>query len=186
MEKYWCKIFNREITKSEWRSIYLNGIHQLPSTKLVEFGYKMIHGLLVSRVILYKWKRTDSEMCIYCNEKEDVKHMYFDCRQIQKIWNNVGNILKVDVKWKHVVFGFTQDITIHRVRNLLFKVILYAIFKLWLSNLDNMQRNIPYSVIWKCITKDIKTWDNIVNVSSFDRTHPSFKQMWITITKKLY
>ena len=38
------------------------------------------------------------------------------------------------------MFGYTQDITVHRTRNLLFSIVLYGIFKLWLSSLENEHR----------------------------------------------
>ena len=184
MEKYWCKEFERQITQCEWKSIYVNGIHKLPSTKLAEFGYKMIQGLLVSRIILCKWKRIDSELCHNCKDKEDVKHIYFNCKIIQDIWSKLGKVIKVNIQWKHIVFGFTQDITVHRVRNLILKIVLYAIFKIWLKSLEN-DINRTQNFMWLYILKDLNDWNDIINKSVFDKNHKVFEKVWQEIYNKL-
>lgn len=144
----------------------------------------MIQGLLVSRAILYKWKRSDTELCPYCKEKEDVKHIYFNCKRIEEIWCKVGKILDVNIQWKHIVLGFTQDVTVHRVRNLLFKVISYAIFKLWLNSLDT-KSILTSENMWKVIKNDIIVWYHVINITNFDKNHDHFKQIWKHLINRL-
>ena len=183
MEKYWCKEFERQITQCEWRSIYLNGIHSLPSTKLAEFSYKMIHGLLVSRIILSKWKRINTELCHNCNEREDVKHIYYNCKIVQEIWSKLGKVMNIDIQWKHIIFGLTQDITVHRVRNLILKIFLYAIFKLWLRSLEHVTSR-TMNFVWLSIVKDFNEWNDIIGITSFDKNHKVFVKMWQEIYSK--
>ena len=90
----------------------------------------MLHGLLVSRKILFTWKKTDSPFCPFCKESENVRHIYYDCKQIKVIWQKVSEVLGIDIKWKNLVLEYAQNLTIHRLRNItcIFKSILYASF----------------------------------------------------------
>lgn len=185
MEKHWCKTFRFKITDSNWKEIYMNGIHGLPCTKLKEFAYKMIHGLLVSREILHKWKRIDSIKCPFCNEHENIKHIYYDCSRIQTMWQKIGLAINIDIKWRHIVLGFTLDIVTHKVRNILFKIILYAIFKTWAQSIENDVRYKTYKAVWYQILKDLNNWNNIVYVSKFSLQYPDFRGTWNKIYGKM-
>jgi len=70
MEKYWSKIFDRNITRNQWENIYMNGIHSLPSTKFIEFAYKMIHGLLVEEILYVNGKKLIHQYVLCVKEKK--------------------------------------------------------------------------------------------------------------------
>jgi len=178
MEKHWSKIFDLRTANSGWKEIYMNGVHSLPCTKLKEFAYKMVHGLLVSREILNKWKRVDSVICPFCKETENIKHIYYDCRRIQSMWQKIGVALNIDIKWRHIVLGFTLDIVTHKVRNILFKIILYAIFKIWTQSIENDVSYKIDKVIWYQVLKDVSIWHNMVYVSEFSSQCPNFRGTW--------
>ena len=185
MENYWSKTFNRNFTCSEWKKIYLNSIHKLPSTKLTEFSYKMIHGLLVSREILYKWKRVESSFCPTWKEMENVKHIYFDCKRIQEIWNVIGRLIGIKVQWKHIILGFAEDLVIHKFRNTLFKIVLYAIFKSWLQGIENKDKYIIYNMVWQNVLNDIHLWNKVLRLTSIYQKHPSVRVIWNNFYHKL-
>ena len=91
--------------------------------------YKLIHKLLVSREILKKWNRVNSELCPVCQKIENVQHIYYDCDRIRLMWTKLGSVINIDLSWKKIIFGYTQNTLSHYVRNLLFTIILYSIFK---------------------------------------------------------
>jgi len=178
MEKHWSKIFDLRTANSGWKEIYMNGVHSLPCTKLKEFAYKIVHRLLVGREILNRWKRVDSVVCPFCKETENIKHIYYDCRRIQSMWQKIGVALNIDIKWRHIVLGFTLDIVTHKVRNILFKIILYAIFKIWTQSIEN---DLSYKIdkaIWYQVLKDLSIWNNMVYVSEFSSQCPNFRGTW--------
>ena len=63
------------------------------------------------------------------------------------------------------MFGFTEDIDTHKVRNLLFKIILYAIFRCWCKGIDDIEYYENYNCVWYTVLSDINIWNNILNVS---------------------
>ena len=145
----------------------------------------MIQGLLVSREILYKWKRVDSVYCPLCKEKENVKHIYYDCKRIQELWKMLGQLIDVKIQWKHIVFGFTQDLVIHKFRNLLMKIILYAIFKTWLQGIDDSPKFVVYKSVWKNILNDLKLWNSILQITATGKQHRVFRSMWNCFFNKI-
>ena len=80
------------------------------------------------RNILYKWKKTDSPFGPFCKDSESVRHnfIYYDCKRVNVIWQKIGEVLGINIKWKNLVLGYAQNLTIHKVSNILFKSILYA------------------------------------------------------------
>ena len=105
----------------------MNRVHNLPLKKIGEFMYKMIHRLTVSRHILCKWKKTESDKCPICNEQETVRHIYYECKRVKDMWTKIGQVLKVKITWKRIMFGYTQDITVHQTRNLCL-ALFYMVF----------------------------------------------------------
>ena len=90
IEKYWTKEFSLRIEKSEWKKIYIHRIHCLPSKKFAEFAYKLVHNLIPNRKTLYKWKKSDTDLCPLCTIVETTKHIYFECKRVTELWKKVG------------------------------------------------------------------------------------------------
>ena len=151
-------------------------IHNMPSKKLSEFAFKMIHKLIPSRDILCKWKHSESNTCPYCNEVETVKQIYYDCVRINQIWVKLSETLKTNITWKKIIIGQYQDITVHRVHILLINVILFSIYKFWIKGTQN-----PTAVhenIENLIKRDVYKWKTIICESSFDKNHRLFYKIW--------
>ena len=184
LKKLGEKEFNEFVTKEDWEAIYLKRVHQLPSKKLAEFSYKFLHRLILCREILCKWKRCESHNCPCCTKPENVKHVYFECKRVRQIWQKIGRSIRINLTWKNIVFGYRQNITIHRVRNLFITVVMYAIFKFWVHGIENL---IEYtsSNLWVLIKKDLTIWTYRIQKSKFDKDHRNFKNMWTSIIETL-
>lgn len=178
LEKYWGKLFKIDFIYSDWKNIYMNSVHAIPCNKLKEYAYKMLHGLLVSREILYKWKKTDSPFCPFCKESESVRHIYYDCKRVKVIWQKIGEVLGIDIKWKNLVLGYAQNLTIHRVRNIIFKSILYAIFKIWNQGIEDESNYIKEKCIWYKIVSELKFWNSILHISALYLNENAFRPIW--------
>jgi len=59
--------------------------------------------------MLSKWKADIPSVCVVCHVKEDIKHKLFDCSKVKYIWKQVGNIMHVNLQWKHIVIGYFLD-----------------------------------------------------------------------------
>ena len=131
METVWSNKFSFENKKAIWSNVYHQKIEAIKDNKLSEFNFKVIHNILPCGYILSKWNYNVKERCDVCNEIETVQHMLYDCNRIKDIWINVSNIMKIEVKWKHLICGFiTEDVTDKVIfYNTIFTVIMYAIFK---------------------------------------------------------
>jgi hypothetical protein len=131
MQKVWCRELNIETLKFQctWNKIYKLKIKQMPVKKLAEFNYKLILGTLPCGHMLSKWKDI-SDKCDVCNEKEDAKHMLFDCAKAHKIWNQVSKVMCIKVQWKHIVVGHYMDQNIATTQiNWICCLIAYSVFK---------------------------------------------------------
>ena len=52
-------------------------------TKLSIFQFKIIHNILPHRVLLYKMKITDSDLCLYCGSQETLQHLLVSCPSLR-------------------------------------------------------------------------------------------------------
>lgn len=61
-----------------------------------------------------------------------MKHIYFECKNVQELWIIISDVLKVDLTWEKIVLGFVEDLSVHSFRNLVIGIVLYARYKFWL------------------------------------------------------
>ena len=72
----------------------INEIHSLSfkmtkETKLSIFQFKIIHNILPHRVLLYKMKITNSDLCLYCGSQETLQHLLVSCPLLRTFWSDV-------------------------------------------------------------------------------------------------
>ena len=149
MEKVWENKFNKRYSFSEWASIYKRKIKLLPCVKLKEFNYKLIHNLIYSGYIVNKWKPSVPRNCTYCNEVETTEHLLFNCDRVKSIWQIVGQLIKLDIKWHHLVIGLDEkyaEIT-NKSKNTVVVITCYSIFLAWIKSGD-LKENYRYRNLW--------------------------------------
>ena len=137
--------------------------------------YRLLHNLLPCRETLFKWKKEKSNVCPLCEEIETIKHIYYDCQCINHVWISLGRKLKIDLTWEKIILGFTQDITIHRLRNMLFTIIMYARYKLWARSTEQLIGNHDFTNI---LNADTCKWNFIIKSVNLDKNHNAFKDIW--------
>jgi hypothetical protein len=132
MQKVWSRDLDLEILNFHltWCNIYKYKVKLMPIKQLAEFNYKVLSGTLPCGKNLSKWIKDIPPLCKICNVTEDMKHMLYDCVNVRDIWICIGNKMKVDMKWKHIVVGyFLYQNSITKVLNWLSCLIAYSIFK---------------------------------------------------------
>ena len=177
MESSWSKLLGKKIDSSKWEDIYLRRVKDLPDNKLSEFLYKIIHNLVMCRSTLYKWKRQDSPLCPVCKINETIQHIYFDCKIIKAVWKILSTCLKVDLTWEKILFGFIDDITVHRFRNFVCSITMYSRFKYWVATMNDRM----HSSFLNILIKDLSMWGNVIEVTRIDKNHRMFKVMMKTV-----
>ncbi len=151
MENKWSKDFNLE--RSHWNKIYKN-IFKIVDKKLGEFKYKLICNILSTRANVSHWNKKISDKCQYCNDKQTVKHMLYECPRVLNLWTLIGSILKVDIKFKHIVIGNIEESEYIQARNLSFSYIAYAIYKFWVMS-ENSKINFRRDCLITFVKNDL-------------------------------
>ena len=131
MEVVWSSKFNFVNTVNTWKSVYCQKIINVRDNKLAEFNFKVLNNIVPTGYYLSKWNNDIYENCEVCGETESMYHMLFACPRIYNIWALVSSGLSINVTWKHVVCGYIMCEKSAKIKclNLLFSVIMYAIFK---------------------------------------------------------
>ena len=97
--------------KISWTLIYTQKISNIIDKNVAEFNYKLLHNLLSNRYLASKWNREIDKKCTLCrNDIENNRHLIYECQNVSQIWHIVGIVLRFDVKWKHIIIGFYDEI----------------------------------------------------------------------------
>ena len=94
---------------------------------------------------------------------------------IKHTWRKIGDCLNVNLTWEKVIIGYTEDLIIHRLRNLIITIILYTRYKFWLKGLEE---EIPMTMFKNIIVKDFSVWNTIILTSRFDSDHNVLLSLW--------
>ncbi len=95
MEHFWSKTF--DIDTCEWENIYKRKVWNVSEKKIAEFNYKLITNIVCTRSIISKWNKNVTNLCTFCNEKQDVKHLLFTCNRVNNLLAAISNIIKLDI-----------------------------------------------------------------------------------------
>ncbi len=104
---YMLKKWERDFTldNTHWKNIYNDKIWQIKDKKLAEFNYKFLNNILCTRSLISKWNPKVNSLCPLCSMEHTVQHLLYDCIYINNIWTLIGNILKVNIRYKHLIVG---------------------------------------------------------------------------------
>ena len=83
-QHFYHRIFN--ITKQSWSTIYKQKICNIFDTHIADFNYKLLNNLTSNKVMLKKWKISETDKCTLCNEREDNEHLILRCKNVSEIW----------------------------------------------------------------------------------------------------
>jgi len=123
-----------------WSQIWYNRTLSLTQERhLSNFRYKFLHDILPNGVNLYKWQVATNNRCEICDTKNDICHMFIDCKRVKPLWHKVELLLTnklnyhVQVSLRTLVCGLNT----HNKRvNLLIIIAMYTIYKSWLLYKD--------------------------------------------------
>ena len=58
-----------------------------------ELQWKISMGIYPTGTLLYKMKLRQSELCEYCNTRDNIEHFFFSCLIFRKLWETVSSTL---------------------------------------------------------------------------------------------
>ena len=70
---------NLSINKDPWISTFKSLKHVCKETRLKEFQFKLIHGIVITRKELFKFGIKTDDECLYCGNKDSIEHTLIDC-----------------------------------------------------------------------------------------------------------
>lgn len=87
-------------------------IYMMYEKRILEFNYKLLHGILNNNAYVSKWNKDVSQFGEICKDEEHIKHLLYDCKINKTIWEKVSSFLKFDATWKIIVLiGFFNEIS---------------------------------------------------------------------------
>ncbi len=129
-EIYRVRSTNLRITEEEILKSYKNRFKFIRDNKLAETNFKILNNILPCNKNLFRWKKSDSNLCNICGEEESISHLLFECNYVRMLWNCVSDSLLYNANVTHdmVIFGLHLDSALNHV----FSIIIYFIYREWL------------------------------------------------------
>ena len=116
-ERYWENILGLRIDDNFLRTSYVCKVKQLKDKKLAETNFKILNNILPCNRNLFKWGKSDTNLCLFCQEEESMSHLLYDCIYAQKIWKLVNDVfhLRHAISPDDVIFGVDLDLSMNYV-----------------------------------------------------------------------
>ena len=82
-----CNVFLSQYASADVNIdyVYRRKVMAERETKLKEFNYKLIYGILPCNKNLEKWKIISNNKCDVCNGIQTIEHLLFQCHYAQKL-----------------------------------------------------------------------------------------------------
>ena len=92
--QWWANYLN---TSSERVKTALQKIRNITNTpKLRSFQYRLLHRAIITNEHLYRWKKTESSLCTFCEKSvETYKHLFVECEQVKPLWTECQKLIAV-------------------------------------------------------------------------------------------
>ena len=148
----WHELFGDII----WENVYNQKVKNQPETKYAEFNFKIISGILATNSKLYKWKKSESKLCIYCHcHEHTAEHMLIECQHVYYLWQKLARYFNTPITWEIIVLG--KMLT--KSQNVIVTVICFAIYKKFIVDRNSQIREDSVSYVvrqLKCIHESYK------------------------------
>ncbi len=106
-------------------------------TKMKEFNFKLLHGILPCNKNLKQWKIKTCDECDVCKQPQTIEHLLLNCRYVKPLWDVVENLFNLDVTFEKILGTLDCCQQDH-----ILTMISFLIYKEWLLySLDNKSRS---------------------------------------------
>ena len=85
------------------------------NSRLREFQFKLLYGIVYTNHHLFRFKFVSDNLCSFCGKEEETyKHIFYTCVYAQTIWGNCNSLMEdVDLKdggWEDIMFGSQEPL----------------------------------------------------------------------------
>ena len=109
-EQYWSRKLGITFPKDLWMVAFESTVE----TRLHVLHWKILLNIYPTSVLLFKMKVRPSEMCERCRVKDTLEHFFFQCTLLEKLWENVHNMIngllghRIDLTWNMALLGIVE------------------------------------------------------------------------------
>jgi hypothetical protein len=152
--------------------------------KLQDVQFKLLHNIYPTNSNLFKWKIRDSDKCLKCNVKDDLRHCLFECQRAKDSFDNLvqylkeNNITLTAFSYEEILFGTNSTWEIvhqHFKHSICIDEILLIMKKRLLNTLDTKQE-IKIPDIKKLVNDQIAIGQSTNNRNKRDKKWKVFIQ----------
>ena len=109
LQNKWSERLNDDIRIDTISNSFKNAKNYSPSVYQHFIQYKLIHKRVVHNQLLHKMKITDNPNCQFCNAQETIEHIYLECPNVIRIWQDTENWVK-SLNYPHFKISDTEKI----------------------------------------------------------------------------
>jgi len=133
-KNYWINMYP-SITSS-WCNVFeMNTCNRFIPRAIIDFNWKLIHGVVNTEDKLQKMKYSDGK-CTICTENETVRHLLIECKDVKNIWNMINLILRkaiddtIQLNDQHILIGMVEERTEDMyITNMVIAIVRWIIWK---------------------------------------------------------
>lgn len=171
VEDNW-EIFLNTPRKIDWKGIWTFNLQAIKENKIAEFNFKFLHNLIPHRYNLYKWKLSNSPLCLFDSELHDNIHLFCKCKHTKLFWLKFNEIIR---EIYDVEFTFNEMFLIegYMLKNRQFKslnfLITYAKYAIYVTFIQAENRKVVFhefsilSIFKRLVYNRLKTENNCRN-----------------------
>ena len=107
--KKWSETLNTEISREEFLDYFITINKTTIYTKLRNFQFRLLHGILVTNIDRHKWGKLETDLCTFCqSEKESIVHILWQCNIVKLLWFRV-------IRWIHELSGIMINVSMKEI-----------------------------------------------------------------------
>jgi len=114
------------------KSVHVSAVWNIKVPPRVHFFlWLVINNRALTRDNLAKRRKVEDENCLFCLERETIRHIFFDCVVAKSCWNIVSDVLGFQVGGSMLDIGkFWLSDKRHCVTNMITSAVIWSIWKL--------------------------------------------------------
>ena len=143
-----CLKWNDKLNKDiNWKTTFKK-VHRICEVKMKWFQVRIVHRIIATNVVLSSMGVRNDDKCSFCkNERENVQHIFWNCKHIKNFWNafriwineNCDNVNIVAFTEAFILFGHDTHFCTDNVFD---EIILWAKYFIYKCKWDNITPNV--------------------------------------------